>query len=362
MGILDTIIDKNRDNLTRDFSPIQIVHSILDKLKERDKHILSKRYGLSGFEEQTLEKIGKELQLTRERVRQIEKALLKQLKDEYSDSQDLNKAKNLVQDLISDHGGLMAEADLLEKLGTEAIEEANAVKFLLLLVGELESIRNHAHIKDAWKAVHFDIGLFNSLLAVARQVLESEKKPHKPEQFLKAFKETSFYREHETRLSDKTILNFLDAAKHIDKNAYSEYGLSHWREISPKDVGDKAYLVLKHHGKPEHFAKITELINTNYPDGRKAHKETVHNELIKDERFVLVGRGIYGLAEWGYKKGVVADVITEVIKNAGKPLSRKEIVEEVSKQRVVQRNTILVALSNKKKFRKISKDLYDTAS
>src|SRR5690606_25884944 len=123
----------------------------------------------------------------------------------------------------------------------------------------------------------------------------------------------------------------------------------------------KAYLVLKHHGKPEHYSAITKMINEHRFDSRTAYQETVHNELIKDDRFVLIGRGIYALTEWGYKKGVVADVIREVLSESNSPLSRDEIIAEVMKRRQVKRNTILVGLSNKKFFQKIGKDKYTLA-
>ena len=116
---------------------------------------------------------------------------------------------------------------------------------------------------------------------------------------------------------------------------------------------------MKHHGKPEHYSTITELINKHGTDKRTAYKETVHNKLIKDKRFVLVGRGIYALAEWGYKPGVVSDIIREVLVEAKRPLSREEIIDAVMKKRMVKKNTILVGLSNKKLFKKIDKNLYD---
>jgi len=153
----------------------------------------------------------------------------------------------------------------------------------------------------------------------------------------------------------------LNIAKVIQFNPYNEIGLKNWSEVKPRDVGDKAYLVLKHHGKPEHYSVITSMINDHKFDSRTAYQETVHNELIKDSRFVLIGRGIYALSEWGYKKGVVADVIREIIKSIGRPMSREEIITEVLKKRQVKRNTILVGLSNRKNFQKIGKDRYGLA-
>ena len=154
------------------------------------------------------------------------------------------------------------------------------------------------------------------------------------------------------------ILNYLVLTIEIEKNVFGQWGLSLWKEVRPKDVGDKAYLVMKHHKKPEHYSAITDMINKARFDNRMAYKETVHNELIKDQRFILIGRGIYALSEWGYKSGVVADVISEILKQTGQPMSREKIIEEVLKRRIVKKNTILVGLSNKKFFKKVGKNAY----
>ena len=164
MGILDTIIDNKRSGLVKEFEPLATVGKILTQLKERDKEILARRYGLAGFEEQTLEAIGKDLKLTRERVRQIEKALLKQLQGNLHQHAEVVKTRELLNVLLTEHGGVMAEVDLLERLGVEAVEEANAVRFLLLLIEEVENVRGHEHIRDAWAALQFDTSLFNKFV------------------------------------------------------------------------------------------------------------------------------------------------------------------------------------------------------
>jgi len=115
-------------------------------------------------------------------------------------------------------------------------------------------------------------------------------------------------------------------------------------------VGDKAYVVLKRGGEPLHFLKITDFINSAKFDERVAHPQTVHNELIRDERFILVGRGMYALKEWGYQAGTVGDVLERIIKENSKSMNKKELVDEVLKERIVKRNTILLALQNRKRF------------
>lgn len=358
MGILDTIIDTKRETLVHTFEPILTVAKILDSLKDRDRKILSKRYGLEGQSVQTLESIGKDLQLTRERVRQIEKSLVKQLREKAKSVDHFAHSESLLKTTISEHGGIMAELDLLEHLGIQAIEEANAVRFILHLIEEVESVSGETSVREAWKTLSFNPELLQSFIAEAKSVLGSTQAPHQMNEFLDKFKGTELYKTYGSTLSDKVVLNFLNTAGEIKKNAFGEYGLGSWNEISPRDVGDKAYVVMKHHKKPEHYTAITELINHHYPKERKAYKETVHNELIKDKRFILVGRGIYALAEWGYKAGVVSDVISEVLKKANAPLSRDAIVAEVLKSRMVKKNTILVGLSNKAMFKKVGKNLY----
>ena len=114
---------------------------------------------------------------------------------------------------------------------------------------------------------------------------------------------------------------------------------------------DKAYLVFKKENKPLHFTEVASLIDSALP-------QTVHNELIKDSRFVLVGRGIYALKEWGYERGYVKDVIFKVLKSAQKPLDREEILEKVLEQRIVKKNTVLLNLSNKNYFLRTSEGNY----
>ncbi len=133
------------------------------------------------------------------------------------------------------------------------------------------------------------------------------------------------------------------------------YGLSNWPEINPKGIKDKAYLAFKEAGEPLHFSKVSKLIENS-------NTQTVHNELIKNDKFVLVGRGIYALAEWGYEPGKVKDVIKRTIKNANQPLERDEIVEKVLDKRFVKKNTILLNLSDKEKFKKREDGKYDIRS
>ena len=131
-----------------------------------------------------------------------------------------------------------------------------------------------------------------------------------------------------------------------------------WVEINPKGVKDKAYLGLKKKEKPLHFSNIASSIEELPFSNSKVHTATVHNELIKDSRFVLVGRGLYALKEWGYEPGVVKDVIFKVLKNSNKPLSKDEVLEKVIKQRFVKENTVFLNLHDRNSFKRDSQGRY----
>ena len=361
MGILDTIIDTHQKESLQEFELNIIIDRILEPLKDREKVILSKRYGLGGTGVETLKSVGEEQGLTRERVRQIEKELLKNLKRGVGELEDFIIARDLLVTTIAEHGGIMSEKSLTHYLGYSSPTDVQALKFLLKLIVELEEQAADEQIRQSWAKIGFDREFLHEFIVATKNLLNNHGKPTSADEFLEKFETSEFFKANEARLTPKVVLNYLQTAESIRTNPFGEYGLSHWNEIKPKDVGDKAYLVMKHHGKPEHYSVITDLINQNAIDNRKAYKETVHNKLIKDKRFVLVGRGIYALTEWGYKPGVVSDIISQVIVEEGQPLSRDEIIKRVLEKRLVKKNTVLVGLSNKKLFKKVGKNLYDLA-
>ena len=360
-GILDKIINAQHNVSLQNFEPTLAAGKILDLLKERDKTILAKRFGLLGFPGRTLEAIGKEHGLTRERVRQIEKESLKFLRSKLNEHELAETIKTLVN-IIADCGKIIKELELIKMLSAESTEdERRSILFLLNIAEELLEVKENEFMHSAWASVNYNHEFFTNIIETAKGILKREGKPVSEFELIEKLKQTEIYKDNELQLNERVLKTYLNLSKEIEKNPFEEYGLSHWQEIRPKDVGDKAYIVMKHHKKPEHYSAITELINKYGFDKRVAHKETVHNELIKDSRFVLVGRGIYALTEWGYRKGIVADVIAQILAETKEPLTREQIIDEVLKKRMVKRNTVLAALSNKKSFAKVGKNKYSLA-
>lgn len=360
-SILDAIMGSQTQTSLNNFEPARLVGTLLAMLKDRDRQIVTKRFGLEGHEVETLESIGQKYNLTRERVRQIEKDSVAFLKKK--NSRELQQALQLIFDTVVEHGNIMGEEFLMKTmlLNRPEVKESASLKFLLSLSEQLKYHKETANYYPAWSILGFNLTKLSEVVDQFVNILRTHGKVMTQEALTAQFRETPYFTAHSVELHEHVLKSYLNMSKAIQVNPFDEIGLKDWSEVKPRDVGDKAFLVLKHHGKPEHYSAITRMINDHQFDDRTAYQETVHNELIRDDRFVLIGRGIYALTEWGYKKGVVADVIKEVLSSSNKPLTRDEIITEVMKRRQVKRNTILVGLSNKKYFQKVGKDKYALA-
>jgi len=322
---------------------IQICSKILKTLSPRQKEVILRRFALQatafpgegGDKRETLESIGKDLDITRERVRQIEKDGFLRLKPEIKKYQ---RIFNYFKDCLKKTGNLRKEESLLLELAGRRLQ--NEVYFLLTLGEDFERF---GETKDFYSLWTIDQKSWNLAQKIIDSVYEKFKKAGKPLKLEELIK-SKF-------LSSEILTSYLEISKKIQRNAENFWGLKDWPEINPKRIKDKAYLVFKKEQKPLHFTQVANLIGLALP-------QTVHNELIKDSKFVLVGRGIYALKEWGYEEGVVKDVILNILKTAGRPLKKEEILEKTLKQRLVKENTVFLNLSNKKYFLRTSEGFY----
>lgn len=356
-SILDTVSFSQAAETLRTFNPQSTILEFLENLSPREKQVLVARYGLEDGESQTLEIIGKKLNLTRERIRQIEKDSLSKL-GPHRLPENLSRGVDLIFKIIEDRGNAARETQILDSVlpaNNNAVSR-QGVLFILNLLPQFNLLKETPGFYQSWYLTGFDMELLKNITDRIKEILKQKEQAISTQDLMGQIR--SGAGEEIENLSDEAIESYISMAKHLDKNPFGQWGLSGWSEIHPKDVGDKAHLVLAHHGQPEHYSKITELINKQGFDNRTAHKESVHNELIKDSRFVLVGRGIYALKEWGYQPGIVAEIIEGIMLKAARPLGRDEIIEELMKQRMVKKNTIIVGLANRKRFRKTADNKY----
>lgn len=347
---------KTQNEVTLVCKPKQVVKRLLSALPERARDVLISRYGVGADAKRlTLEAIGKRYGITRERVRQIENYALGSIRK----SETYQKEKPAFAELeqaIHMLGGIVGEEDLLRFLsGTGG--NHNHAHFLLVVGEAFKKEREDEHFKHRWyidetlaKKVHEALltlykNLTNKDLVTELDIIA---------QFLTHVEDVADHFKQ-----DAIVRRWLNISKVLAKNALGEWGLATSSNIRAKGMRDYAFLVLRKHGSPIHFKDVAKSIEKLF--GRKAHIATTHNELIKDPRFVLVGRGLYALAEWGYMSGVVKDVIRKILEKNG-PLTRQHIVEKVLKERYVKENTIVVNLQNPKYFRKDKEGRYSAVA
>jgi len=334
------------------FKPKQASKKLLSALSDRSKEVMESRYGLGkNSERMTLEAIGKHYGITRERVRQIENHSIAAIRKSKYYTEEKAVFDELEQTIHS-LGGVIVEQDFLDHISKDESVQ-NQINFLLVIGHPFKKIKEDDDFRHRW---YVDEELSKNVHMSLKKVYENLKDEDLvPEtEMIKAFME------HIKDLAEKfkneeMIRRWLSISKRIGKNPLGEWGKSSSPNVSAKGMRDYAFLVIRKHGSPIHFKEVAKIIGEVFK--KKAHIATCHNELIKDPRFVLVGRGLYALTEWGYMSGVVKDVIRKILEKHG-PLTKEEIIDKVMKERYVKENTIAVNLQNPKYFKKNKEGKY----
>jgi hypothetical protein len=331
----------------------KIVQTVLGTIeREREREIISRRFGLFDRKE-TLEQIGELLGITRERVRQLEKAVLAKLKANAEKGlPGIKEIDEVFSEVIGKLGNIARVSDVAAALTSEnsKLDQAR-VAFLAELSPHLVVIEDNDHFNHAigLAKVHDEKAIRTHIQKLIDTIRE-QGKPVTAEQLaaLTGFQQPA----HVTALAG------------VSKQLASLgglWGLAKWPLVNPKNIRDKIYVILREHGKHMHFNEIAQSIKNSAFKRKDVTTQAIHNELIKDKRFVLVGRGMYALKEWGYKKGTVADMIAEVLRKENGPLHRDEIVKRVLKHRFVKETTILLNLQGKQQFKRVAKATYALA-
>lgn len=331
---------------------VKIVKDILGAIdKEREREIISRRYGLFDRKE-TLEQIGELLGITRERVRQLEKATVTTLKKEGMKLPHMEGLSALFEQLLEENGGVATIEKLSSKITDEnnKIDQSRIAFFAQLIpsvtyLSENDNYNQAAALNSKYSEKGLKEAVNNTLKAI------------------KAIGEPTSIQAVAGSMGHpdaKEVASLASISKNI-AHLNNRWGLIKWPMVNPKNIRDKIYVILYENEKQMHFSEIAKAIENSEFKRKNVTTQAIHNELIKDKRFVLVGRGIYALKEWGFKKGTVADVITEVLKKAGEPLHRDEIVKQVLKRRFVKETTILLNLQGKPQFKRTAKATYTLA-
>lgn len=344
---------------------LSLVEEALGFLNPRNQKIVVLFFGLEE-KNQTLAGIGKKIGITRERVRQIKAESLKKVRKIISSRKDsawMDFFEKMEQLFLS-QGGFIEEKRLGALLKRDiSAKEQGVINFLLSLAGDKFSFeKKNSRTKNFWvlknkkKGVLMDRKKIFEAVDFLIDFFKKEKKPFKKAEIKKQlaiFSEEFFLKE----LGEKRTENLLFLGTNLKCNLLGQWGFSNWPAIATSITKEKAHLILKKKGQPLHFRKIANLIKEYWPE-KKIILQTVHNELIKDSRFALVGRGVYGLCEWGFIKSSVKKILWDFLKKADRPLDKKEILEYIMKIKKVNVATISVCLADRRRFQKTDQEKY----
>jgi DNA-directed RNA polymerase delta subunit len=322
------------------------VEQILQELRrDRDRQIIARRFGFGMSRRQTLEKIGNDFDITRERVRQIEKAAITKMRA--SRASEVARAEELLRSIVAESGGIMLTTQVAYSLGAPE-NDVPYIVFLALLATSVELIEEDDDLRQALTLA--PIYSRSQVIQLIAEAIKTIKDYSKPITLAKLRSKLP------SELDAVTLEQLMLVSKklaHFD----GKWGLITWPEVNPKSIRDKTYLVLSRHGRPLHFSEIAKHVRGLGANKRDVTVQAVHNELIKDQRFILIGRGIYALAEWGYTPGTVAEIISGVLREE-QPLHKDEIVRRVLMKRQVKTTTIILNLQEKEQFQRTAKATY----
>lgn len=336
-----------------------IIERAIHALSARQREIVEERFGLRDGEEKTLQELGERNGITRERVRQIEAEGLRSAREHFREG-DGEQLVTLAKEHLASLGGVRKEGDFVTDMRSILKDDSVSkcqLRFLFKISGEPFHGTEDDQFHSFWYLDKHAVKKVDTFIDKAVKFFGGKKEELVFKgQFDQHFKQLA----GASNIDAVAAMNYLGISKKFAVNPYSDFGLSHWEEIAPKTARAKAYLILRKHGKPMHFRDIAHTINNTGFDKKPVYAQTIHNELIKDNRFVLVGRGMYGLTEHGFFPGTAKDVIRQILVEKG-PLAQQDVVQLVASQRFLKENTILLNLQNKKHFKRLDNGMYHVA-
>ena len=332
----------------------EIVEKLLLVLSEKEKYIIKHRFSIGTDSRKTLEAIGKHYGVTRERIRQIEKNALKKLKRNAFNT-NLKIVNELGKSIVKKHGGLLIEKKLvsiiLGTLKNVSPTEANEIKLSLALDPDIAKATITLDFEPHWRFNTVSLPLVRKISTLGYNILNKKSNVIPVETITNLV-----MKDVGEEIPESLVISVLEIGKQT-KFVKEGVGLKDWRHINPRTLRDKINFILEREHKPLHFVDIATKIRDSKFDQKNINVQAVHNELIRNDHFILIGRGIYALDKWGYQPGTVGDVIASILKD-GKPRTREEIMKEVLKQRQVKKITIYLNLKNDARIKSLEGDRY----
>ncbi len=337
------------------------LQSLLDDLfmvlTEKESMVIKRRFALQGHPKQTLEKIGKHFKVTRERIRQIEGIALSKLRRTVRTTK-LNDVNEMAKSILRVNGGVMREDDVisqvLKRMPSSTDLDGAVLRLSFSIDTDMNTSGHSGTFLPFWRLDSLAMEDISVIVENMVKILKKRRSCMKKEELISSVQALNLFKD---RMPSRELITSCMAIDERLREIDEGWGLTEWRFVRPRSIRDKVEIVLRKAGVPLHFMEIANRIREARFDHKNVTVQAVHNELIRYPQFVLVGRGLYALREWGYEPGTVADVIEAILKEKG-PLSKKEIIAEVAKQRTVKVGTISLNLQKMPYFVRVGRAVY----
>lgn len=331
---------------------------VLSSLSEKERNVIERRIWLK-WQRETLQSIGNSFSpnITRERVRQIEDAGIKKVW-RIIKATELSSIQEKWREILSLHWWLLTRDKLVWALIKELhlSKDVNSYILEVIIQSDFDILKSKPRLGTQ---------TYFFLPNITRKQIDAIHK--EAVKVLKKKKDVIDRSELYSQISDGLKTDFgslgitfidsvLDVFDDIVKGEETLIGLTRWKILNPKTLKDKSIYVMKKEKIPMHFIDIANKISEYLWETVKIN--TIHNELIRNEEFILIGRGIYALKEWGFKPGTVLDVIVDVLKKEWDAMSTEDIIKKVLKVRDVKKTTIYMNLQNKKIIERVGRNFY----
>lgn len=330
----------------------ELMSRLLNLLSDKEQDVIKRRFSLHGKKKETLDKIGKSFSITRERVRQIEAVALKKLA-RISMDPTIQQIHNLAVEILEQNGQVMSEDNLvshmLKNFDDSSNIEVNTMKLAMRVSDRLVKQEKNQFYRAFWRLSGI------SLLSVKNSIKEIQD-------VLKRSKEIMSVEEITEALPTPISQERVDSLLYVDwgfMQIEDSWGLTTWRHINPRSIKDKIMIIFKEEGKPLHFSDVANRVLNDFKGKKQVTRQAIHNELIRHPEFVLVGRGLYGLKEWGMAAGTVREVIKSVLVENGEPMKRQDIIKAVLKKRDIRLGTISLNLQKYPFFKRVGRAVYE---
>ncbi len=331
----------------------ELVDLTLNRCRDdRDKTIIIKRYGFYTGERDTLEEIGKSLNITRERVRQIQNKMLSRMRHPSTKSRE--RLKELMIKACFDNGGMITDREA-DKLIPPLIRNSSidGSSFLDLLA-DIGWIQKHGAGDVFFYSPNSTDYVLSELMEKIISVLKVAKQLLSLDEVL----ERLYYTGDKNSIMRDIVAKCCVSDPRIEQagEKYTLYSIPGHKQDKWAHYMSK---VLEQSGEPLHFTEIAGRVNDLISSSdQKIEQRRVHAILIQNHQFAHTGTwGMYGLTKWGLRKESTLDLAEEYIKKAGFPVHLDQIYNYVSKYKYTKPNNIASILNNDR-FIKMERGMY----